>query len=101
MDDSILLVQSASNGYHSATPLVLIHDGGGTTVSYFYLESLNRNVYAIQNPNFYSGEKWEDGLTEMGRIYASLIRSEIPSGPIILGGEFNESPFFHETKNSQ
>lgn len=93
MEDSILLVQSAPDGFQSAAPLVLIHDGGGTTVSYFYLESLNRAVYAIQNPRFYSGEGWEDGLTEMGRIYASLIRSVIPSGPIILGGIFIAPPY--------
>ncbi|EAS27292.3 uncharacterized protein CIMG_09897 [Coccidioides immitis RS] len=86
MDDSLFLVQSAPDGFESATPLVLIHDGGGTTVSYFYLESLDRTVYAIQNPRFYSGEPWEGGLPEMGRIYASLIRSVLPSGPIILGG---------------
>ncbi|WEW62048.1 hypothetical protein PRK78_007548 [Emydomyces testavorans] len=86
MEDSIMLVQSAPSGFESATPLILIHDGGGTTVSYFYLESLDRTVYGIQNPRFYSGEPWEGGLPEMGRIYASLIRSVIPSGPVILGG---------------
>ncbi|EEP81222.1 predicted protein [Uncinocarpus reesii 1704] len=86
MEESIMLVQSAPTGFESAPPLVLIHDGGGTTVSYFYLEPLDRAVYGIQNPRFYSGEPWKGGLSEMGRVYASLVRSVIASGPIILGG---------------
>jgi hypothetical protein len=70
MDDAepLMLVQEAPAGQESAAPLVLIHDGGGTTVSYFYLELLDRAVYAIQNPRFYSGKPWEGGLPEMGRL---------------------------------
>ncbi|EFR03532.1 hypothetical protein MGYG_06529 [Nannizzia gypsea CBS 118893] len=79
------LVQPAPDGYESAVPLVLIHDGGGTSVNYYYLHSLDRAVYAIQNPSFYSGEPWEDGIPEMGATYAQLIQSHVPSGPILLG----------------
>ncbi|KAI1975158.1 hypothetical protein LOZ53_005739 [Ophidiomyces ophidiicola] len=86
MEDSLLLVQSAPPGCEAAAPLVLIHDGGGTAVSYFYLESLDRTVYAIQNPRFYSREPWLGGLPEMGRVYACLIRRVVASGPLILGG---------------
>ncbi|KAM5473086.1 hypothetical protein MauCBS54593_002800 [Microsporum audouinii] len=77
----------APDGCESAAPLVLIHDGGGTSVNYYYLHSLDRAVYAIQNPSFYSGKAWEDGIPEMGETYAQFIRSHIASGPILLGGE--------------
>lgn len=83
------LVQPAPPGLETEAPLVLIHDGGGTVVSYFHLGSLDRTVYAIQNPRFYSGEPWEDGLPEMAREYTQSIKSEIPSGPILLGGRLD------------
>ncbi|KAF3483739.1 uncharacterized protein GIQ15_03063 [Arthroderma uncinatum] len=89
LDLCFTLVQPAPEGFEAAAPLVLIHDGGGTSVSYYYLYSLDRAVYAIQNPNFYSGEKWEDGMPEMGVTYARMIRAHIPSGPILLGGEIS------------
>ncbi|KAK2823861.1 hypothetical protein FQN49_007545 [Arthroderma sp. PD_2] len=86
LDLCFTLVQAAPEGFESATPLVLIHDGGGTSVNYYYLYPLDRAVYAIQNPNFYSGEDWEGGMLEMGETYAQMIRSHIPPGPILLGG---------------
>ncbi|OAL74172.1 hypothetical protein A7D00_2203 [Trichophyton violaceum] len=86
IDLCFTVVQPAPDGYESAVPLVLIHDGGGTSVNYYYLHSLDRAVYAIQNPSFYSGEPWEDGIPEMGATYARLIRSHVPAGPILLGG---------------
>ncbi|KAM5450209.1 hypothetical protein MaudCBS49596_004584 [Microsporum audouinii] len=86
VDICFTLVQPAPDGCESAAPLVLIHDGGGTSVNYYYLHSLDRAVYAIQNPSFYSGKAWEDGIPEMGETYAQFIRSHIASGPILLGG---------------
>ncbi|PGG99840.1 hypothetical protein AJ79_08392 [Helicocarpus griseus UAMH5409] len=84
--DCIFMIQPAPPGLEAATPLVLIHDGGGTTVSYCYLDSLDREVYGIQNPRLYSGKPWENGLPEMAKIYADLILSVVPSGPLLLGG---------------
>ncbi|QSS59715.1 thioesterase domain-containing protein [Histoplasma capsulatum] len=86
MEDCIYMIQSAPPGLETATPLVLVHDGGGTIVSYCYLDSLDRAVYGIQNPRLYSGQPWDGGLPEMARVYADLILSVVPSGPLLLGG---------------
>ncbi|RDA88526.1 hypothetical protein CP532_6620 [Ophiocordyceps camponoti-leonardi (nom. inval.)] len=59
------------------TPVFLIHDGGGTTFAYHCLESLDRFVYGIPNPNFYSGSRFAGGLPEMGRLYAKRIRTTV------------------------
>ncbi|KAK2734150.1 hypothetical protein FQN57_001865 [Myotisia sp. PD_48] len=85
-DECLTLVQPAPDGLESATPLVLFHDGGGTSISYFYLGGLDRTVYALQNPHFFSGEHWEGGLCEMAALYARMICSVFPSGSILLGG---------------
>ncbi|KAK4114846.1 alpha/beta-hydrolase [Canariomyces notabilis] len=69
-----------------ATPLVLIHDGGGTVYSYHLLGELGRQVYGIFNPNYESGKRWEGGIPEMARHYLGLIKAVIPSGKIIIGG---------------
>jgi hypothetical protein len=90
LDDCISLIELADPNQEEAASLILIHDGGGTTVSYYYLGSLDRAVYGIRNPRFYSGEVWEHGLLEMGRVYADLIRSNVPSGRILLGGKARE-----------
>ncbi|KLJ07980.1 hypothetical protein EMPG_16549 [Blastomyces silverae] len=86
MKDCIYMIQPAPPGHEKAPSLVLIHDGGGTTVSYCYLDSLDRAVYGIQNPRLYSGQPWDHGLPEMAKVYADLILSVVPSGPLLLGG---------------
>lgn len=69
------------------TPLVLVHDGGGTIFSYYCLGDLERTVYGIYNPYYHSEDKtWEGGIPEMARHYVDLIRATVPEGPIILGG---------------
>jgi thioesterase domain-containing protein len=69
-----------------STPLVLIHDGGGTVFSYYCLGDLGRQVYGIHNPHYQSGETWEGGIPEMAAHYLKLIKSVVPSGDIIIGG---------------
>ena len=68
-------------------PLVLIHDGGGTTFSYYCLGDLGRPVYGIANPRFRSGQAW-DSIESMARCYTQMIMASIRAGPIILGGAF-------------
>ncbi|POR34498.1 Uncharacterized protein TPAR_05300 [Tolypocladium paradoxum] len=68
------------------TPLVLIHDGGGTIFSYFILGSLNRDVWAIHNPKYFDAEPWKGGMDEMARHYINLIVKAGISGTILLGG---------------
>ncbi|KAI9708853.1 MAG: putative secondary metabolism biosynthetic enzyme [Candelaria pacifica] len=70
----------------AATPLILIHDGGGTIFQYFLLAPLSRPVYGIMNPHFETGNSWPGGLHEMATNYAKLIQTAIPSGQILLGG---------------
>ncbi|KAF2721126.1 alpha/beta-hydrolase, partial [Polychaeton citri CBS 116435] len=67
-------------------PLVLIHDGGGTAFNYHLLGPLERNVFAISNPHFDSGEPWSGGLPEMAVCYAKMIEMEVANGPVIIGG---------------
>lgn len=66
-------------------PLVLIHDGGGTTFSYYCLGDLDRDVYGIANPHYQSGEKW-GSIPEMASEYIKYIKSAVPHGDIIIGG---------------
>lgn len=40
---------------HASTPLLLLHDGGGTTFPYHCLPPLPRALYGIHNPRFESG----------------------------------------------
>lgn len=82
----------------SRTPLILIHDGGGTTFAYHCLPALRRFVYGIRNPHFFSGDVFDGGIPEMGRLYAGWVRKMVaqrgfparrnPDGSvdILLGG---------------
>ena len=72
--------------WKKVTPLVLIHDGGGTIFSYHCLGRLDRPIYGIANPRYHTGESWEGGIPEMARHYVKLIKSVIPRGKFILGG---------------
>ena len=69
-------------------PLVLIHDGGGTTFSYFMLGNLRREVWAIHNPRHWTAEPWQGGISEMAAEYIDLIHAAGIRGPILLGGLF-------------
>ncbi|KAK4044902.1 Alpha/Beta hydrolase protein [Parachaetomium inaequale] len=74
----------------NATPLILIHDGGGTIFSYYCLGNLAppaRAVYGIANPRYESGTAWAGGLPEMARAYQEFIKAAIPrGGDVIIGG---------------
>ncbi|PMD50454.1 alpha/beta-hydrolase [Hyaloscypha bicolor E] len=80
------LIQPGPPGPTSRAPLVLIHDGSGLISSYFWLGSLSRKVFGIFNPRFEGGGKWDDGVPEIAREYALMIKSVIPKGRILLGG---------------
>lgn len=67
-------------------PLVLIHDGGGTTFSYFILGDLHREVWAIHDPRHWNSTPWEGGIDEMAHHYIDLMQAEGISGTILLGG---------------
>ena len=69
------------------TPVVLLHDGGGTTFSYFILGSLGREVWAIHDPKYFASELWKGGVEEMANHYIELIEDAGIKGPVFLGGE--------------
>ncbi len=66
--------------------LVLIHDGGGTTVNYYYMGDLERNVWGISNEKLVDDAAWPGGINQMARTYVDLILPELPRGPLIFGG---------------
>lgn len=93
MDENPTQVQWAPDGqYPHKTPLVLIHDGGGTTFSYHLIGSLDRDVYAIHNPHFHTAEPWAGGMDEMARHYIQLLKNARISGNIYLGGKHRLLP---------
>ncbi|KAI6784865.1 uncharacterized protein J7T54_007959 [Emericellopsis cladophorae] len=67
-------------------PLVLIHDGGGTSFAYFLLGELERDVWAIHDPNYWQGKTWPGGMDEMARHYIVLMHNAGIRGKILLGG---------------
>ncbi|KAI0876226.1 Alpha/Beta hydrolase protein [Hypoxylon argillaceum] len=68
-------------------PLILLHDGGGTTFSYHCLYPIGRTVYGIQNSRLDEGGYWESGISGMARHYIELIEKVLPEGgDILLGG---------------
>ena len=87
------IIQKTPLKHSKSLPLFLIHDGGGTTFAYSCLGPLNRTVYGIQNPRFYSGRAWSGGIAEMAKVYANLIRSVVSAGPILLGGTLDRYDF--------
>ncbi|KAK0636371.1 Alpha/Beta hydrolase protein [Bombardia bombarda] len=68
------------------TPLVLIHDGGGTVFSYHLIGPLKRRVFGISNPCYTTGSTWDGGINQMANHYYDLIKKIIPFGKVILGG---------------
>lgn len=80
--------RSLSHIHPPPTPLVLIHDGGGTVYSYHCLGRLDRPVYGIYNPHYGTDRVFAGGIREMATHYAGLVRSVIPEGKgdVILGG---------------
>jgi len=79
----------------NATPLFLIHDGGGTILKYFLLGSLDRNVYGIYDPKFDREDGWEGGIVEMAQEYITFIKAIKGTGPILLGGQYGRINTFH------
>lgn len=69
-----------------ATPIILIHDGSGTTFQYYLLEPLNRPIYAISNPYFNTGTRPMGGVPQLAKEYIRAIEEEIGDGDIIIGG---------------
>lgn len=60
-------METISRGKSWKAPLVLIHDGGGTTASYYALTNLDHNIYGIENPLFHASKPrrmaWRHGAS--------------------------------------
>ncbi|KAI1311773.1 Alpha/Beta hydrolase protein [Xylaria venustula] len=72
--------------YSESPSLVLIHDGGGTTVNYYYLGDIERHVWGISNEKLVDETAWSGGINQLARTYVDLILAEVPRGPLIFGG---------------
>ena len=71
------------------TPLVLIHDGSGLTISYRCIAELNRDVWGINNPRFASPAGPWESVVEIAESYAEYILDNLQvkgSSSLILGG---------------
>lgn len=80
-------------GDPSRTPLFLIHDVSGAIFNYYKLESLDRPVYGIYSPWLQSKEKWEGDLSVVINKCIELIKSVVPRGEILAGGNLQSRPF--------
>ena len=90
---SVIQAGADEPGVSAPCPLILIHDGGGTSFSYRFLGRLGRPVYGIHNPRFHSGRPWENGIPQMAGVYVELVRGLFPPSSssktktrVILGG---------------
>ncbi|KAI0408967.1 acetyl-CoA synthetase-like protein [Xylaria palmicola] len=72
--------------YSEEPPLVLIHDGGGTTINYYYLGNLERYVWGISNEKLVDDTAWPGGIKQLAQTYVDLVLRELPRGPLVLGG---------------
>ncbi|EGY23188.1 Amt4 [Verticillium dahliae VdLs.17] len=74
------VVQYPQHAAPGTTPLILIHDGGGTSFAYHCLDPLRRPVYAIANPHFHSGAPLgPGGIREMAELYVAMVRRTVDS----------------------
>ncbi|KAM0283297.1 hypothetical protein ACHAQH_002594 [Verticillium albo-atrum] len=80
------VVQYPQHASPGTTPLILIHDGGGTSFAYHCLDPLRRPVYAIANPHFHSGAPWPGGIREMAETYVTMVRRTVDSDEFPDGG---------------
>jgi hypothetical protein len=71
------------------TPLILIHDGGGTVFGYFFLGSLGREVWALHDPHYWESEPWEGGIDEQAETYLDMMRKAGIQGDVYLGGKLH------------
>lgn len=77
---------------YTNTPLILIHDGGGTIFEYCMLGSLHRRTHAIANPYFDDGgSPPAGGLQQLAQEYVEAIEATIKEGPILVGGTTSPS----------
>jgi acyl carrier protein len=84
LDRKLVLLQKSSG---NETPLVLIHDGSGLTISYRCIANLNRDVWGINNPRFASRSGPWESVLEMAESYAEYILDKLKgSSSLILGG---------------
>jgi thioesterase domain-containing protein len=87
LENPTLIHEGPENTSGQPAPLVLIHDGGGTTFSYHCMDPTNRPLWAVQNPRLDDGGWWDGGIEEMARHYIDLMSLALPEGgSVILGG---------------
>lgn len=81
-------MERISRSRSGKAPLVLIHDGGGTTASYHTLSNLDRDIYGIENPLYHASKPWKGGIRAMARAYSALVELELGRTAVLLGGPY-------------
>jgi hypothetical protein len=90
LDNPALIYEGPQNPWldKQPAPLILLHDGGGTTFSYHCLYPIGRTLYGIHNTKLDEGGFWESGISGMAASYIELMETVLPDGgEILLGGE--------------
>ncbi|KAL6904299.1 Alpha/Beta hydrolase protein [Trichoderma evansii] len=84
---NVVLVQGRSKS--KKTPLFLIADGAGSSMTYMHFPPLfsgDNPVYACESPFLDKPEEFTYTIEEVSDLYADAIRKIQPHGPYILGG---------------
>ena len=81
-------MERISRSRSGKAPLVLIHDGGGTTASHHALSNLDRDIYGIENPLYHASKPWKGGIRAMARAYSALVELELGRTAVLLGGPY-------------
>ncbi|UKZ66519.1 Type I Iterative PKS [Trichoderma atroviride] len=84
---NVVLVQGRSKS--KKTPLFLVTDGAGSSMSYMHLPPLfsgDNPVYACESPFLDKPEDFTYTIEEVSDLYAEAIRKIQPHGPYLLGG---------------
>ena len=69
-------------------PLILIHDGSGVSWKYRRIMPLDRELWGMSSPYFFTEETW-DGLSSMAGAYAAKASVTV-AGPSVLGGKLSQ-----------
>lgn len=67
-----------------ATPIILFHDGGGTTMFYYHLGNLYRPVYGIADPHSFYRAGMEEPVPNGPYLHKSDLYVAVGSGNSVL-----------------
>jgi hypothetical protein len=89
--DTFVRISKTEDKPSMLTPLVLIHDEGGSVSNYHGFSSTGRDIFGLNDARPDSFGSWEGGIAEVASVYCDVVESHIPGGDILLGGEENSN----------